>query len=172
MKIILLGYMASGKSFVGEKLSKLLKYEFIDLDNYIEKKEKKTVKFIFEDKGELYFRKKEHFYLKELLNNEDKMVLSLGGGTPCYYDNINLINESDNNTSIYLRVSINEIINRVSKEKSKRPLIAHIETEELLREFIGKHLFERSNYYNKADLVIDANGDADSIVESLVLKLF
>ena len=172
MKIILLGYMASGKSFIGEKIAKLLKYDFVDLDNYIENREKKTVKSIFEDNGELYFRKKEHLYLKELLDRNNKMVLSLGGGTPCYYNNMNMITSIENVTSIYLRVSIPEIVKRVKSEKAKRPLIAHIETEELLIEFIGKHLFERSNYYNQADIVIDANEDASAIMESLLVKLF
>jgi len=84
MKIILLGYMGSGKSTVGHHLAKKLYLTFTDLDNHIEKKENKTISEIFNEKGEIYFRKKEHEYLKQFINENDSYVLSLGGGTPCY----------------------------------------------------------------------------------------
>ena len=152
MKIILLGYMASGKSTIGNYLSTDLSLPFIDLDTYIEKKENKSISKIFEEFGEIYFRKKENKYLKELLNSDINFVLSLGGGTPCYANNIDLIIDS-NAASIYLNTSLKIIIERLKKAKEKRPLVASI-ADENLPEFIAKHLFERRPYYLKANYKI------------------
>ncbi|EDP95197.1 shikimate kinase [Kordia algicida OT-1] len=148
MTIVLLGYMASGKSSVSKLLGKLLALPVIDLDTYIEIKEEKTIAEIFETKGEIYFRMKEHQYLKEVLETKEAMILSLGGGTPCYANNMNLIHEYTKDT-FYLQTSIPEIINRVKDEKAKRPLIRNISDEDL-PEFIGKHLFERNVFYQQA----------------------
>ena len=163
--------MASGKSYIGLKLAKALDYMFIDLDKYIEESEQENISNIFKNKGELYFRKKEHFYLNELLNKNEKIVLATGGGTPCYYNNMDLISNNKAN-SIYLRVSINTIVNRLKGEKSKRPLVAHLKTNEELIEFIGKHLFERNQFYNNAKLVVNANNDASLVVEEIIMNLF
>ena len=91
MIVVLIGYMASGKSTLGRILANKLNYDFIDLDDYIEEKEQLLVSDIFKSKGELYFRKMETLYLKELLDNKTKLVLSLGGGTPCYSNNMDFI---------------------------------------------------------------------------------
>ncbi|WP_431165388.1 shikimate kinase [Tenacibaculum halocynthiae] len=149
MRIIFLGYMASGKSTIGKIVAKKYNLPFIDLDDYIEKKEKKTVSEIFQSKGEIYFRKKENEYLKELVEAEDNFVLSLGGGTPCYGNNMDLIKESKNTISFYLRASISTIINRLKSEKEQRPLVANLKNDDL-NEFVAKHLFERSYFYNQA----------------------
>ena len=93
MKIVLLGYMASGKSTIGKDLSKNLEVPFIDLDDYIENKFEKSITNIFKEEGEIFFRLQEHEAIKEILENEDRFVLSLGGGTPCYANNMNLIND-------------------------------------------------------------------------------
>ena len=173
MVVVLMGYMASGKSTIGNFLAKKLDYKFLDLDAYIESQEKKTVKQIFLEKGELYFRKIETNYLTEILKNEKNIVLALGGGTPCYGNNLKYILESNNTVSVYLKTSINTIIKRVESEKAKRPLIAHLNTNEDLIEFIGKHLFERSQFYNQADFVVSTDDlDIDQIVEQIVLKLY
>ncbi len=166
--------MASGKSFVGAKLAKVLDYLFIDLDEYIEHEEQQSISNIFKNKGELYFRKKERFYLNELLEKNEKLIIATGGGTPCYYDNMTLIRDYDNtNTnSVYLRVSLKTIAKRLKSEKSKRPLVAHLESDEELIEFIGKHLFERSQFYNKANLIVNADHDVSTILEEIVFKLF
>lgn len=147
MKIVLLGYMASGKSAVGRLLSEKLNLNFIDLDAYIEAQEGKSIATIFSEKGEIYFRQKESFYLAQLLEENNDFVLSLGGGTPCYGKNIALILKYS--TSVYLKSSIKTIIDRVKLEKEHRPLIANI-ADENLQEFIAKHLFERAPYYEQA----------------------
>ncbi len=161
MTIILLGYMASGKSLVSKLLGKQMELPVIDLDSYIEEREALSIREIFETKGEIYFRMKEHQYLKEVLETKEAKIVSLGGGTPCYANNMNLIHEYTTHT-FYLQTSIPEIINRVKNEKAKRPLISAIATEDL-PEFIGKHLFERNAFYQQATHTVIT--DKKSIVE-------
>tara|TARA_R110002050_G_C8927591_1_gene511816 strand:+ start:185 stop:706 length:522 start_codon:yes stop_codon:yes gene_type:complete len=173
MIVVLIGYMASGKSTLGKMLAKKLNYEFIDLDDYIEETEKMTVSDIFKTKGEIYFRKQESFYLQEMLNTKNNIILSVGGGTPCFGNNMELILNSDNVTSIYLKASIPLLVKKLIKKKNKRPLIAHIESEEALTEFIGKHLFERIPYYSQAEFTIITDGKTKrDIVEELMFQLF
>jgi len=164
--------MASGKSFIGSKLAQTLDYSFIDLDKHIEEKEQASIVNLFKHKGELYFRKKEHIYLNDLVEKDEKLVIATGGGTPCYYNNMDLIKNHDFSHSVYLRVSINTIVKRLKNETSKRPLVAHINTDEELTEFISKHLFERSQFYNEAQLVVDANNEPSKILEAIILNLF
>jgi len=166
MKIVLLGYMASGKSTIGRFLAEKKHIPFIDLDEYIEKKEGKTVSEIFELKGEIYFRKQEHVFLKELLEKEKDFVLSLGGGTPCYAGNMDILLSFKDVKSVYLKTSINTIVDRLRNEKSQRPLVARLNKEELA-EFVAKHLFERSYFYNQATykLVVDNKSINDAIEE-------
>lgn len=167
MKIVLLGYMASGKSTIGRILAEKMQTSFIDLDEYIEEKERKTVSEIFEQKGEIYFRKQEHIYLKELLEQKESFILSLGGGTPCYARNMDVLLSFYDAKSVYLKTSINTIVDRLIGEKSKRPLVARLNKEELV-EFVAKHLFERSYFYNKAKYKITVdNKSIDEIMEDL-----
>ncbi|OBX17495.1 MULTISPECIES: shikimate kinase [Bizionia] len=170
MNIILLGYMTSGKSLIGEKLSGILKKSFQDLDDYIENKEGLSISDIFKTKGEIYFRKIEAKHLETFLQQKD-MILSLGGGTPCYGGNMALIKQQPNNKSIYLNVSVAELGNRLFLNKANRPLVAHLKTQEETTEFVGKHIFERLNFYNQADLSINANKSLDDIIEDILLKL-
>lgn len=173
MNIILLGYMASGKSTIGRLLASSIKFEFIDLDVYIESKEQISVSNIFEKKGEIYFRTIEHQYLKEILSSKTNYVLSLGGGTPCYAGNMELIKSSNNTISFYLKASVQELANRLIKEKEQRPLVARFNNEDKLTEFIGKHLFERNYFYNQSDVRILIDGKSkELIVEELLLNLY
>ncbi|HMC01688.1 MAG TPA: shikimate kinase [Flavobacteriaceae bacterium] len=173
MVVILLGYMTSGKSTIGKFLAKKLNYVFIDLDTYIEEKEEMTVPDIFASKGEIYFRQRESVYLQEVIASGENIVLSLGGGTPCYSNNMDNILKAENTISIYLKVSLNELVSRLEKEKLQRPLVAHLKTKSEMVEFVGKHLFERSSYYNQAKIIIDTDGKSKKeITEHIVLKLF
>ena len=167
MIVVLIGYMASGKSTLGKVLAKKLNYGFIDLDDYIEKKEGMPVKDIFKVKGELYFRKAESICLNNLINEQKDIVLSLGGGTPCYGNNMEIILKANHVTSFYLKASLDYLVNRLKTKKSKRPLLSHLETDADLKEFIGKHLFERSSYYDRADhkILIDDKSKKDIIKE-------
>lgn len=147
MIITLVGYMGSGKSTTGKDLAKTLGYEFIDLDQFIEKKYGLTINEIFNQYGELGFRKREREALHEVLDLKTNTILSVGGGTPVYYDNMEVINQ--HSTSIYINVLLPHLVKRLEYKKQTRPLIAHIPNEELT-EFIAKHLFERNPFYFKA----------------------
>lgn len=166
-KIVLLGYMGSGKSTIGRVLAQKMKYRFIDLDDYIEEKEGLSIAEIFNTKGEIYFRKKEHLYLKEVLGKNEALILALGGGTPCFAGNMEVIGKN-NTVSLYLKVSIPALVKRLRTEKANRPLIGHIESDELLTEYIGKHLFERSYYYNMAQYTIDIS---EATIEESIHKI-
>lgn len=173
MIVVLIGYMASGKSTLGRILAKKLNYSFVDLDDYIEEKEQTSISEIFKSKGEIYFRKKETQYLNHILKTKTKLVLSLGGGTPCYSNNMDTILGCENAVSIYLKASISTLVDRLKNEKAKRPLIAHIQTDDLLAEFIGKHMFERSQFYNQSERIISTDNKAQyEIVEDIIFELF
>lgn len=164
--------MASGKSSIGKRLAKKLNYKLVDLDDYIEDKEDMSVSKIFKKKGEVYFRKQESHYLKKLLKKDKNMILAVGGGTPCYSDNMKLILESENVKSIYLKASLSTLANKLMEKKAKRPLIAHIETLEAMTEFIGKHLFERMPFYEQAEVHVSIDGkDKDEVTEEVAKKL-
>jgi len=167
MKIILLGYMGSGKTTIGIQLAKKLFLNFTDLDEFIEEKEQKSIKEIFEQKGEIYFRKIEHKYLKQFIKENESYVLSLGGGTPCYAGNLDLILHDKNNLSFYLRGSISTLFKRLSENKFKRPLINDL-SDNQLTEFIAKHLFERSIFYDKATYKISID---DKEVQEIVTEI-
>lgn len=172
MSVILIGYMGSGKSSIGKKLSKMINYEFIDLDDYIQKSEDMSISQIFETKGEIYFRKKEHLYLMEVLQLP-RIILSLGGGTPCYGTNMHAILNAQGTHSIYLKSSIPNLVARLNPEKAQRPLIAHLKSDEELTEFIGKHLFERSYYYSQSNQTVITDGKSiTTIAEEIVASLF
>jgi len=172
MTLILIGYMGCGKSSVGVKLSEILNYDFIDFDTYIEKRVNMKVKDIFKTKGEVFFRKQESLYLKEVLKKRNTIV-ALGGGTPCYGNNLNVIKKEKHSKMIYLKSSILNLTERLFIEKSSRPLISHLKTKDDLLEFIGKHLFERAPIYEQADITIKTDSlSVDEVVESILLRLY
>lgn len=151
--------MSSGKSSVGQLLARQLNRKFIDLDQYISEQAQMSISDIFKNKGELFFRKLEHKSLSEVLNHSknENLIVALGGGTPCYYNNMELINQEDDVTSIYLKLNIESLLNRLWKEKVNRPLIAHYTDKDGLEEFIRKHLFERQFFYLQAQHTMDVS---------------
>lgn len=161
-KVVLIGYMGSGKSVVSARLAEKTGIEFVELDECIEKKCGMKVATIFATKGELFFRKIERELFIEFLQATSKdLIISSGGGTPCYYNNHELL-QAEGVISIYLNASIDTLTQRLDKAKQSRPLLAHLSTEEL-HEFIAKHLFDRSFYYNQATFKISV--DAKSVEE-------
>ena len=161
--IILLGYMGSGKTSIGKKISKILKIQFHDLDKLIENKFNKTLNKIFLDQGEINFRKEERALLENILNKKKIFVLSLGGGTPCYFDNIDFILKKTDLT-IFLKPEIKQLSKKLFKKKSKRPIIKDVKTEKKMIEFVSKHVMERIHYYNKAKyhIIYDLNDKMDA----------
>ena len=165
-KIILLGYMGCGKSTIAEKLSGLIQIPFVDLDKCIETKAEMTINQIFESFGEVYFRKLEHDVFVELLAAPENQIIGLGGGTPCYANNHELL-KGEGITSIYLKASIETLFNRLAHNKSKRPIVAN-KSEAELKEFIAKHLFDRSYYYHQAKYIVSTDAKSiDAIVEEI-----
>jgi shikimate kinase len=153
MIITLMGYMGSGKSTLGKKLAKKIQAPFVDLDMEIEKKEDKSIEQIFNEKGEAYFRKIESAVLSEILGNGGDVVLSLGGGTPCFNNNLMLIKKMS--TSIYIKLPAITLVQRLNQSnKNIRPLIANLSQSELLP-FIEQQLTEREEFYSKADYIYE-----------------
>ncbi|MCZ2085224.1 MAG: shikimate kinase [Flavobacteriales bacterium] len=169
MIISLIGYMGSGKSHISKVLSQKLNLKLIDLDKEIFLKFNMTIPEIFEKRGEIYFRKEERSLLEEILNTEKDCILSLGGGTPAYYNNIDLI--TSKSESIYLRTSVGTLVERLSKQKHKRPLIAKIPDEDL-PEFIAKHLFERQVFYGQAKHTVSTNSKTPEEIVDEIIALF
>lgn len=173
MKLILLGYMGSGKSSVAKELAEVLNYRYTDLDTEIEKEEGMSVSSIFSSKGEIYFRKKEAAVLKSLMESPESMVIASGGGTPCYGNTMELMLKNELVTTMYLKGTLDTLTDRLFGERASRPLIAHLETREDLKDFIRKHLFERGFYYNQAKYTVEIDGlDLAAIVRKIVAYLF
>ena len=168
-KIVLLGYMGCGKSTIAQNLSKITNIPFLDLDKCIEERVNLSINEIFEKHGEVYFRKLEHEMFVELLQSSENNIIGLGGGTPCYANNHELL-KGDDVVSIYLKASIDTLYNRLVHNKSKRPLIANMNEEEM-KEFIAKHLFDRSFYYNQAQhkVVVDDRSVEETVQDILAI---
>ena len=148
VRVFLCGYMGSGKTTLGKSLSKEMNLTFIDLDNFIESRQHKTVKEIFAEVGEAGFRDIERRSLIEVSEYED-VVISLGGGTPCFFDNMDIINAAG--TSVYLKPTEEVLLKRLIKGKHKRPLLADKTDEEILG-VIREQLAWREPYYLKCKI--------------------
>ena len=146
-----MGYMGSGKSTVAGILASKMNVPALDLDDYISEREGLSIPEIFASRGEIYFRKMENVYLDELLESERSFVLALGGGTPCYANNMEMLLEKSH--TVYLRASVSTLFERLIRERKSRPMISDL-NEEQLAEFIAKHLFERREFYERAERVI------------------
>ena len=169
MKIVLIGYMGSGKTTVGKLLAAELNVKFMDLDEYIESRLNEKIARIFETKGELYFRKKESELLNEILDDDRDLVIAVGGGTPCYGVNMDIILDKTP-LVFYLKLSIASLTERLHKEKEHRPLIAHLGDEDL-PEFIGKHIFERGIFYSRANYTVLGDNRLPEDVKDEILTL-
>ncbi len=150
-RIILLGYMGSGKTTVGKALSAGLDMPFYDLDWYIESRMRKTVKQIFDEQGEEGFRRIEHNMLHEVAEFEN-VIISCGGGTPCFFDNMDYINRQGE--TVYLKCSPEVLYNHLKMGKSVRPLLLN-KTPEEVKLFIREQLAMREAYYTKAKHTVD-----------------
>ena len=173
MKIVLIGYMGSGKSTIGKMLAARLNYPFMDLDQQIELSENLLIPEIFKQKGEIHFRKLENKVLKELLSSSDNFVLATGGGTPCYADSLSFMLNTPDVVVVYLKTTIPVLSGRLFVDKHQRPLVAHLESMEEMINFIGIHLFERSHFYNQAELIVETKEALpEEVVEIILEKLF
>ena len=166
MKIFLIGFMGSGKTHWGQLLSQKLGIPFFDLDEQIVSHENKSISQLFAEQGEEYFRLVEKDTLHIITESHDSFVMATGGGTPCYFNNVEYMNRSG--TSVWLNVPIDTLHQRLVKEKEKRPLIKEL-TDTQLRGFIGKKFSDRRIYYEQADVIID---DEPVQLDQLIEKIF
>lgn len=153
IRIIVIGYMGAGKTTVGKALAKELGVPFYDLDWYIETRMRKTVKQIFDERGEEGFRKIEHNLLHEVAEFEN-VVISCGGGTPCFFDNMEYINRQGD--TVYLKATPDVIYKHLKMGKGVRPLLLN-KTAEEVQAFIHEQLEYREQFYSKAKHIIDIN---------------
>lgn len=152
-RIIIIGYMGAGKTTVGKALARELGLTFYDLDWYIEGRMRKTVPQIFAEKGEEGFRKIENAMLHEVAEFED-IVLSCGGGTPCFFDNMEYLNRQGD--TVYLKATPDVLYKHLKMGKTERPLLKN-KTKEEMYWFIEEQLVQREPYYIKAKNVIDVS---------------
>jgi shikimate kinase len=152
-RIIIIGYMGAGKTTVGRTLAQELNMPFYDLDWYIESRMRKTVKEIFDERGEEGFRLIEHNLLHEVAEFED-VIISCGGGAPCFYDNIDYMNQQGD--TVYLKATPEVLYGHLKMGKSVRPLLQN-KTSEEVKEFIDEQLVIREPFYNKAKYTLDVN---------------
>ena len=152
-RIILIGYMGSGKTTVGKALSKETGMMFYDLDWYIESRMRKTVSQIFAERGEECFRQIEYNMLHEVAEFED-VIISCGGGTPCFFDNMDYLNQQGD--VVYLKATPETLYKHLLMAKVERPLLKDKTPEELIA-YITEHLKEREPFYGKARHILDVN---------------
>jgi shikimate kinase len=169
-KVVLCGYMASGKTTIARLLGKVAAIPVLDLDEVIEQKTGKSVTKIFAEEGEVRFRKLEHDSLKELLEADGDLILSLGGGTPCYANNHVFLQQEDV-ISIYLKTGVEELVKRLRRHGKERPLLEKLPDDEL-HEYIAKHLFDRSYYYHQAKHVITTDGKSPENIVNEIMSLY
>ncbi len=161
-----IGFMGCGKSYRGRIWAERYGLAFFEMDDLIEAAEGKTIGAIFEADGEMYFRQKERDILKTLAEKEN-CIVSTGGGTPCFFDNMQVMN--DTGTTIYLKASPQLLAQRLLPEKAKRPLIKDIPDDEL-ESYIAEKLADRVPYYEQAAVVLDAAEITQASLKALFRK--
>ena len=163
MKIFLIGLPGSGKTTLGKQLAEKLNLPFVDLDLEIEKKEGKTVQEIFAQKKENYFREMESKILKDFCLSESDIVIATGGGAPCFFDNMMVMNQSGK--TIFLDVPASEIARRLQETNlTERPLFSKLSSEQL-KDKIEWLRSQRISFYKQAQLVVSNLIPLDQLVK-------
>ncbi len=163
MKIFLIGLMGSGKSYWTDRLSRKLRLQRYDLDKLVEGVEDRTISRIFEESGEAHFREMESIVLK-WFGDRDEFILATGGGTPCFHNNMEWMNEEG--LTIWLDESTDTLVERLSQEQNHRPLIAGLSEKEL-KAYLDEKKAERRLFYEKAKVILPG----DQITEKKLLSL-
>jgi shikimate kinase len=167
MKIFLIGFMGSGKTYLGKQLASKLGYLFVDVDSVIENTEGATIPQIFEKKGETYFRKIESERLQGL-GKWDEAIVSTGGGAPCFHENMEWMNA--HGITVYLKTDPNILLNRLKSETENRPLLKG-KTDAALLDFIKNKIVDRTPFYEKAKIIVEQNEDGDEIIFEILKKI-
>ena len=166
MKLFLIGFMGSGKTYWGRQLSQKLNLPFFDLDEQIVNAESKAITEIFSSEGEEYFRLKEKEILHIITESHTTFVMSCGGGAPCYFNNIEYMNQAG--TTVWINATIDTLFKRLLMEKEQRPLLKDL-SDDSLKTFIKKKFSDRKIYYEQADLIIE---DEDITLDHFIEKVF
>jgi len=166
LRIFLIGFMGCGKTHWGKQLSEKLGLPFFDLDQKIEEHEERTIAKIFENEGEEYFRLLEKDVLHLLTENHESFVMACGGGTPCFFNNIDYLKK--NGLTVWINCSFDSLYNQLVKEKECRPLIKDL-SDEQLKSYIRKKLRGRRIFYQQALLILQED---EMTVDNLVNKIF
>jgi shikimate kinase len=166
VKLFLLGMMGSGKSYWAQRISGRDNMDWVDLDQEIEKETALSIKEIFEGYGEEYFREKERDAL-QALSKFDNIIVATGGGTPCFHNNMDWMN--DHGITIFLDEDVETLAKRLKKEKSHRPLIKDL-SDEQLHEFLFRKLRERLPFYSQAQYHLHANEISDRSFAQILKK--
>lgn len=148
------GFMGCGKTTEGKKIAREIGFDFIDLDDYIVNKYNQSIVELFKNLGEEEFRNIETIALKECSQNHSEILIATGGGTPCFNNNLEFM--KSNGALIYLKLNEQDLLIRLSKAKTNRPLIKDKTNEEMLL-YIEHLLKVREVFYNQADIIVDAN---------------
>lgn len=166
-RIILIGYMGAGKTTIGKALARQLNVDFCDLDWFIEERYHRTIQQIFDEKGEAGFREIERNMLHEVAEFEN-IIISCGGGTPCFFDNIEFMNTKAK--TVYLKASPETLFQHLKMGKNERPLLKDKSDEELMQ-FITSSLAKREPFYSKANYIFDVTllNNSDKIKDSVRL---
>jgi shikimate kinase len=165
MKIFIVGFMGSGKSTWMKQIGNQMNLKQLDLDNLIEKRANLNINDIFALKGEKFFRKLEGVCLREL-HESDNFVLATGGGTPCFYDNMLIMNTLG--ITVWLNTSKEVIKNRLLLEPQLRPLVKNLSPENL-EAFIEEKLEERNQFYAQSKIIIDPDTvSCDELIEKIL----
>jgi shikimate kinase len=166
MKIFLIGFMGSGKTHWGQRLAAKLNLPFFDLDSLIIEKENRSVAEIFAAKGEEAFRFLEKETLESVTDQQESFILSCGGGTPCFFNNIEFMKK--HGKVIWLNTSVEVLRQRLERDRRSRPLIADV-TEAELQRYIVRKLSERRMYYQQADVTVsEETTNLDELIRLLL----
>ncbi len=162
MRIFLIGFMGAGKSFVGSRLAKLRGMDFIDLDEYIVAEAEMSIPEIFAKEGEVGFRLRESDALRQLAQRKN-LLIACGGGTPCFFDNMDWMNAEG--FTIFLDVEVALLQERLQSEMAQRPLLAD-KTPDQLRAYLSAKLAERRSYYEAARMIYrQQTGEEDTVAK-------
>ncbi len=165
MRIFLTGFMGAGKSTAGRRLAKALDLEFLDLDFEIERVTGMKIAEIFIEKGEEDFRKTESETLRTLTTDQSHALISTGGGTPCFLENMKFMNSAG--ITVYLELPVGALVNRLMNSKNARPLIEGMNEKEL-NSYVADTLAQRVPYYRKAQIIVNGmNVDEKGLTEKI-----
>jgi shikimate kinase len=165
MRIFIIGYMGAGKSTIGKRLANKLGIAFVDLDDAFEAKYRYSIPRFFDHFGEERFREFEHQCLKEIIDENEDGVISTGGGTACFKDNMAMMKQ--NGTTVYIKMHPISLAHRLTRARRLRPVIRDIQNDDM-QEFVGEQLAEREPFYNEADITVKGESlDLDELIAKL-----